>query len=293
MRTIFDQFAKQLFEKGASEACIVKTEAEIHHGIQRADLRVTPDPERVSSLAKLGMLGRMCMIPCLIECFHKTPDVLRVTDCVYEILGFRRAKPGAAEEVPPRVSWVISSGRPDAAIGGFRFRGSKRWGPGVYNGPPLLRMKLVVASELPVVRDTLLVRMMGAGKVFDQAKAELKALPRGAPERRLAVPVLLTCFKKIPSDPAKRTREQEEFWMSMQDVVESWRQEILQEGLEKGRLDLLSRQFERRLGRKLAASERARLGERLDSLGADRLGDVVLDLSPEALAAWLGDPKAT
>jgi hypothetical protein len=35
------------------------------------------------------------------------------------------------------------------------------------------------------------------------------------------------------------------------------------------------------------------LHDRLGRLGADRLGDVVLDLAPEALAAWLADPTAT
>jgi hypothetical protein len=31
---------------------------------------------------------------------------------------------------------------------------------------------------------------------------------------------------------------------------------------------------------------------RFDTVGPDRLGDVVLDLTPEALGAWLTDPDA-
>ncbi len=31
---------------------------------------------------------------------------------------------------------------------------------------------------------------------------------------------------------------------------------------------------------------------RFDIVGRERLGDVVLDLSPEALAAWMADPDA-
>lgn len=37
----------------------------------------------------------------------------------------------------------------------------------------------------------------------------------------------------------------------------------------------------------LTSAERATLVERLRKEGAARLGDVVLDLSPEDLAAWL------
>ncbi len=50
--------------------------------------------------------------------------------------------------------------------------------------------------------------------------------------------------------------------------------------------------FERRLGRALSAEEASVLLARLDTLGPARLGDVVLDLPPDALAAWLGDPDA-
>jgi hypothetical protein len=37
--------------------------------------------------------------------------------------------------------------------------------------------RLVVVSELPVTRDTLLVRLLGAGSTLKHAIAELQALP--------------------------------------------------------------------------------------------------------------------
>jgi hypothetical protein len=55
---------------------------------------------------------------------------------------------------------------------------------------------------------------------------------------------------------------------------------------------VLARQFERRLGRALTDDQRATLEQRLDALGAERLGDVVLDLGPRKLAAWLANPDA-
>ena len=65
--------------------------------------------------------------------------------------------------------------------------------------------------------------------------------------------------------------------------------EGMKEGIEEG-LKPLAHQFERRLGRSLTEGEHHTLRERLDRFGAARLGDVVLDLSPEALMAWLSDP---
>jgi len=49
----------------------------------------------------------------------------------------------------------------------------------------------------------------------------------------------------------------------------------------------LVHQFERRIGRPLTSDERTKLVTTLEAQGADRLGDMVLDLSPEALTAWL------
>ncbi|MFO0604295.1 MAG: hypothetical protein U0324_14020 [Polyangiales bacterium] len=64
---------------------------------------------------------------------------------------------------------------------------------------------------------------------------------------------------------------------------------------ERGRnegLRVLERVFARRVGRPITAAEHAELLRRLDTLGPDRIGEVVFDLAPEALAAWLADPDA-
>jgi len=64
------------------------------------------------------------------------------------------------------------------------------------------------------------------------------------------------------------------------------------EGRNEG-LGAVEHLFARRLGRAVTPTEHAELLRRLGTLGAARIGDVVLDLAPEALAAWLADPNAT
>jgi hypothetical protein len=39
---------------------------------------------------------------------------------------------------------------------------------------------------------------------------------------------------EIPIDPAQRTDDDQEFLMQTQDIVETWRQEAIQEGVKKG-----------------------------------------------------------
>jgi flagellar biosynthesis/type III secretory pathway protein FliH len=98
----------------------------------------------------------------------------------------------------------------------------------------LLWTRLVVVSELPVRPDTLLLRLLGAGQVLKQAIAELKALRAEAPERSLALPLLVRLRLEIPTDPSQRTDDDQEFLMQTQDIVETWRQEAIQEGVKKG-----------------------------------------------------------
>ncbi|TMQ05127.1 MAG: DUF4351 domain-containing protein [Deltaproteobacteria bacterium] len=119
---------------------------------------------------------------------------------------------------------------------------------GIYESPPLQWTRLVVVSELPVARDTLLVRLLGAGSVLKQAIAELQAPPAEAPERRLALPVLLRLALTVPTDPAQQTSDDQEFLMNTQDIVETWRREAIQEGLQQGERKLLLRQLRRRFG---------------------------------------------
>jgi hypothetical protein len=113
----------------------------------------------------------------------------------------------------------------------LRFHRLEGWPPGIYEGPPLLWTRLVVVSELPVTPDTLLLRLLGAGQVLKQAIAELKALRAEDPARSLALPLLVRLRLEIPTDPAQRTDDDQEFLMQTQDIVETWRQEAIQEGL--------------------------------------------------------------
>ena len=81
--------------------------------------------------------------------------------------------------------------------------------------------------------------------------------------------------------------------VKVEDVMQSSVYQMgWQEGEQQGEQKTLVRHYEKRLGRPLTAEERATLGQRLATLGADRLDDVLFGLSPEAIAAWLGDPNA-
>ncbi|WP_437677263.1 hypothetical protein [Sorangium sp. So ce131] len=88
------------------------------------------------------------------------------------------------------------------------------------------------------------------------------------------------------------TEAQQWFEQFMQSLRDEARREVLEERIKEGEISVIARQFERKLGRSLAEVEHAVLAERFDRLGLDRLDDVRLELSADALAAWLTDPAA-
>jgi hypothetical protein len=69
-------------------------------------------------------------------------------------------------------------------------------------------------------------------------------------------------------------------------------EDLVKFGEDRGRTKIYVRLFAQRLGRALTDRERATVEQHLQTLGDERLNAVVLSSSPEALAAWLGDPAA-
>ena len=243
MRTRFDQFGKQMVRAAVDIRGAVETDAEVPADTRRIDLWFMPDPTRVSATDHLGLLGRMTSGPSTFEFFHCTPSGDELAACVIKHGQFRHFL--SLRKAPPPVptQWVISSGRPEGGIEGLRFYPMISEPSGIYEGPPLLWTRLVVVNELPVTRDTLLVRLLGAGGVLKQAIAELKALPADAPERTLALPVLLRLRLDVPTDPAQQTGDDQEFLMNTQDIVDKWRREAIQEGVACSLIDLYEARF--------------------------------------------------
>jgi hypothetical protein len=233
-RTRFDRFGKEMVRDALEGRCSVESDAEVPADTRRIDLWVTPHEACASPPNHLGLLGRITSGSVTLEFFHNTPSGEELRACLIKHGEFRHYLSRRKTLPPLPIQWVISSGRPDAGIDGLGFRPMTGGLRGIYESPPLYFTRLVVVNELPVARDTLLVRLLGAGSVLKQAIAELQALPAEAPERRLALPVLVRLRLTVPTDPAQQTSDDQEFLMNTQDIVETWRREAIQEGVEQG-----------------------------------------------------------
>jgi hypothetical protein len=223
MRNRFDQLGKQIGRQalGASGPTVVHDEIvpDAHH----ADLRHEPDPARHAERARLGLLGRIAAVVCLIELYGHAPSAEELRACLAKHIAFwhqraRKARPRGRQwkgkKRPPEAFvapflWILAPAFPAALRTELGLQPAPGWPSGVYFfGGDVLRVGIVVASELPRARETLLVRVMVAGPLLRHAIPDLFELPPDARERVVAEPILVSLGHAIETKPS-RTAEAE------------------------------------------------------------------------------------
>ena len=248
MRNHFDQLAKQLGRAALGRSGAIVVHDEISPEIQHADLRHEPNPKRTAERKRLGLLGRIASVLCLIEIYGHAPTAEELRACLGKHIAFwqQRTRKTRADNkkrqgqgLPPRAPikpflWIISAGVPSTLLAKLEPTPAKLapggWPDGVYFlGDDVLRVGLIVASELPRERSTLLVRLMAAGALLAQATEELRALPPNAPERAVAEQILLN-FQRFLGKKSNRTPTEQEFIKAMQRTWEHARAEGRAEG---------------------------------------------------------------
>jgi len=240
VRNRFDHLAKQIGQEALGPSGTTVAHDEISPDAQHADLRHEPDPAREAERARLGLLGRIAAVLCLIEIYGHAPDAEEFRACLAKHIVFwqqRARKARKKKKQQPRTEpfvepflWIITAGCPTAILLKLKLEPAPGWPAGVYFfGDDVLRVGIVVASELPRERSTLLVRLMAAGPLLPQAIEELSALPADAHERAVAEQILLNLQHALGKKPS-RTPDEEEFIMTMQNTWEKARDEGREEG---------------------------------------------------------------
>lgn len=141
-------------------------------------------------------------------------------------------------EPPPL--WLLSAGRPEALFDRYHLRSTPSRVPGCYELCQGFAVHLLVINELPLGRETLIFRLMGAGLVLKAATDELRSWPREDPEYRDLQRFVACLRQTIKSDKDLDESDKEEFIMtSAWAEYERYEQQIRQEGHKAGREDAL------------------------------------------------------
>ena len=251
MRNRFDYVAKKIGRGALSASGTTIVHDEISPETLHADLRHEPDPARKAERKRLGLLGRIASVLCLIEIYGHAPNAEEFRACLAKHIAFwqqrarrtraqnqrRRKKRQRPEALSDHFLWIITAGVPRAILTKLKLEAAPGWPAGVYFfGDDILRVGIIVASELPRDRSTLLVRLMAAGPLLPHAIEDLLALPRDAHERAVAEQILLELQHTLRKQP-RRTPKEQEFIVAMHKSWEDARTEARAEGRAEARAD--------------------------------------------------------
>jgi hypothetical protein len=233
----YDQLAKKIGLRALAPSGPTTAQHEIASNAHHADLRHEPDAAREPERARLGLLGRMVSVLCLIEVFSAAPGEENALDCLGKLIAFRQERrreavreqdaEGEAKASSPFVKpflWIITAGRPSSVLALLAAVPAEGWPTGVYLSPGMLRVGIVVASELPRERATILVRIMAGGTALAAALADLAELPADAYERDVASMDVLELRQALGGKP-DRTAEEEDFIVTTRNIMEELRDE--------------------------------------------------------------------
>ena len=244
----YDQAAKALLQTALTTLGRAEVQHEVPPGEPAwVDVLFEPGPQAPSS-AQHGLLGAMASSAALFEPFSVAPTTSDVWACLRKQLALGRGR----ATLP--TLWILAAARPSAVIGAFAMRARRGWPRGVYAGAShrALPVYVVVASELPIARDTLLLRLMGTGRTLLAAVREARSLELDAWEHRPAVAALSVLRFRLDSiEPVD-----EELAMEITETYEQWeervtrlaRERAIEEGKAEGKAEVALRLLARRFG---------------------------------------------
>lgn len=245
MRHRHDRLTKNLLRRDLESEGTFTPEMDVSPDAQRFDGYFVPHRERTTR--RRDLLDRLATSACAFEAFSAAPGPAEIEGCVRKLLNARHVVSLARPPTPSPSLWILCAGHPRAGLASAGAKQKRGFPRGVYEAAPVLHTGLVVLSQLPQRRDTLILRLMSAGRTLKRALAELERLPDQARERHVALPALLEYRAELIARPT-RTPEDEEFLMDTQDIVQRLKDEGRDEGRHEARQNDLLAIYRARFG---------------------------------------------
>ncbi|MBW4646370.1 MAG: hypothetical protein KME23_25830 [Goleter apudmare HA4340-LM2] len=284
----YDQFAKDYLKELLQPLGEVETSRKVAAEIREIDVYYAPASPSTTANLELGLLGKFAVEPALIEPFRNAATVAEIRSCINKLFDIfaeskRQAKINGnriLESELPRL-WILSPTASDLILDGFRTSiDIENWELGVHFLGDYFRTAIVAIHQLPRTPETLWLRILGKGRVQQQAIDELEALPSDNPLRSKAIDILLS-LKTTLEVNQNIDKEDRDLIMRLSTIYEQVKQEGRQEGLQEGRQQGL--QAERRSV--IENLLRVRFGYLDEELGA--IVAPLLTLTPEEFTPLL------
>jgi Domain of unknown function (DUF4351) len=279
----------------------VEISQQISSEVRYADVYFTPQPNAVKT-DELGLLAKLATNAVVFEPFRNSVKMPQIRACMSKLFDLHQAlgKEAKKEKQPELVEdslpmlWILTPTLSAPILEGFGAKlDLENWGEGVYLMPAHFKTGIIVLHQLPKTPETLWLRILGKGRVQEQAIAEVAALPAQHPQRDNVLD-LLGNLKVILEARTNIEPEEQELIMQLSplylekiqaaELVDEQRGE--QRGEVKEAQTLIMRLLNRRVG-KISIELESRV-KALPLAQLEELGEALLDFSQIGdLVAWL------
>jgi len=305
-RFIHDQFAKDYLEELLCPYGEVKAPRRVSGEVREIDVWFAPNSDSVpSNLHNLGLLGRIAQTPVLIEPFRNAATCDEICDCLLKLLEVRgelqrQAKRNQLKLTPAAIPklWILTPTASATLLEDFGAKVDEQWLPGVYFLAKNLRTVIVVIHQLPRTQETVWLRVLGRGRVQQQAIDELEQLPENNPLRSHILKLLYNLRKnlEVRQDLEEGDRElimrlaplyqqdrEQALLEGEQRGIEQGIQQGIQQGIEQGERLVVRNLLQVRFG--VVDEELVAIIEPLLALAPEEFTPMLLQLSREELLA--------
>ncbi len=305
-RFLFDQFAKDYLEELLSAIGQVQLNRKVRSEIREIDLWFVPDSQPTTDPNALGLLGQLAATPAIFEPFHNSVTVEETESCLLKLLDLRLEQRRVLKRDQRRLPdsdraklWILTPTASDAFLQNYGVSlDLNRWGAGIYLLPEPLATAFVVIHRLPKTPATLWLRLLGKGRVQQQAIAELRALTPEHPLRASALELLLNLRVTLE---ARQDLEPEarEFIMRLSAIYQERLSQALEQGIQQG-AQQGAQQERRQISENLLRTRFGSLDtellaaiEQLIQLPAEELAPLLIELSRQGLLAKAREMRAS
>ncbi|MEQ9621990.1 flagellar assembly protein H [Coleofasciculus chthonoplastes] len=238
-----DQFAKEYLDQLLSPMGTVETSRDIAGEVRQVDVYFTPTSTPNDYQTTLGLLGRLATNPAVFEPFRNAVTPSQIRSCLSKLFDLyaelerraRRENTSINDSELPRL-WILTPTASTPLLDTFGALGDeKNWLNGLYFLHEAFRTAIVVIHQLPRTPDTLWLRLLGKGRVQQQAIEEITALPEDSQRRQSTLELLYNLQANLQANQdQKLDTEERELIMALAPLYRQQLDAALQRGMEQG-----------------------------------------------------------
>jgi hypothetical protein len=245
-----DQLAKRYLEEFLISLGKVERQYEVPGEAKYVDVWFVPSGV-ASQSEDLGLLGQMAQKPALFEPYHDVPSRTEVRVSLMKLVWVqederRKAQKDELAEDELPMLWILAATTSRPLLRAANVVIDPNWPSGVYFMGDLLKTAIVAIDQLPVIPETLLLRVLGRDETQKVAIEEVIALPNDSPQRWRILRLVASWKVRIDMGELEGFVQREEI-MTITNAFVVWEEEKKNEGRQEKEIEIAINMLRKRL----------------------------------------------